>query len=545
MAATGNVSLGNDSLQNYSSSNRSMDNLSAMDISTGNTSRNNRSTNNTSNDSFSEMVNGYAVKGTTTNAGEVNDILSQKGLAGSSIAEKLEQSGAFTGQLKATTRKGGLGTYNIAPRTANEGSVVNGMHTSATFSKKGPGGQLEVGTVISNRLGQGAKSVSENFNSGGVYSERLTAGEAKQQGLPGAGDYTFSETPGGQLVATRGNTGAVVSGVTLGGYAGTTTYGLNSKTGKYSPIYTTGNKGRKLNKDNIKNSTLERFDKSLKGYENLTEGLNKGEFGTTTNDYLGYTNISAGTQWSLGNGAKFGNALKNSANAYTLDPHSFNEKNLKDNIGKIAATGGFSTVNNTRQAGQDVVGGITEYLKKSKGLNKKWSDMKQAQQQYAVEAFLEAGAEGLGPFAVDKAGVKVTAKGAYTKMKEWSAAHPNDTVVDFFKANMQNKFNKIAQLPSSTRRQAFTNLALKESQGAHTILKQYGLKNSDSSISKSGIIHKKDTPSTSNGVPVYKSTRQIKPGSEGIVNGKEYYENMKGVTTEIKNKEGKTVDIPE
>ena len=47
------------------------------------------------------------------------------------------------------------------------------------------------------------------------------------------------------------------------------------------------------------------------------------------------------------------------------------------------------------------------------------------------------------------------------------------------------------------------------------------------------------------GVPMYKSIGQIKPGGSGYVKGREYYEDMKGSVEEIKNKKGKTVDIPE
>ena len=40
-------------------------------------------------------------------------------------------------------------------------------------------------------------------------------------------------------------------------------------------------------------------------------------------------------------------------------------------------------------------------------------------------------------------------------------------------------------------------------------------------------------------------TYQIKPGGTGYVKGREYYENMKWSVDEIKNRKGKSVDIPE
>ena len=313
--------------------------------------------------------------------------------------------------------------------------------------------------------------------------------------------------------------------------------------------------GLNKTRNNKINSNFERFKKSLKGYENLTEGLTLGKYGNYTTRTNGFTNENLGntennfgtantfgTSWNLGNGAKYGNSLENASMAYAVNPNSADAKQLTTTIGRIGTQGAFSTPNNTITAGQRAVAGITSYMKKNKGLNKKWDSMSKLDQGVALEAYANAGiSDGFG----SDAGVKVSAKTSYNHALTWMKAHPNDTMVDFYKANMQKGYNSIAtntKLTPQQKQAEFTKLTVQNAKGAHAIMRQYGL-NGSTGNNNSGSVSKK--AATPNSAPVYKNLSQIKPGGYGVIKGREYYENYKGSVEEIKNKKGKTVDIPE
>ena len=295
-AASGNVNLGNDSMHNYSAANKSMDNLSAMDVSTGNTNRNNRSIGNVNKNGLSEIVDGSVINGKSTNPNEVTSIMSQNGLTESQKVGELAKSGSFTGSVTGQSGEG-LSTYNIANGVVTEQSTANGFNTSQVITK-GVGGKTVAGTAIKKGIGKPGQLISLNAGSSKTYTENLNAAQAKKMGLPGAGAYTFSKTANGQEVAVRGSNGAVVSGLTKNGYAGTTTSVLNPKTGKFGPVYTQGNKGIDFNKNNIKDKNYSRLYNKHTGY--------RGSSGYDQKNYYGVTENKYGPSYDYGNAATSG-----------------------------------------------------------------------------------------------------------------------------------------------------------------------------------------------------------------------------------------------
>lgn len=249
------------------------------------------------------------------------------------------------------------------------------------------------------------------------------------------------------------------------------------------------------------------------------------EKGTSNDYYLNSNNVYGGTRYHLGNNMNIGNSLENAATGDALTPNSFNNKNLDSKINAYAALGGLSTTNGVQAGGQAVTGGITRYLSKKAGLNKKWESMSQLQQEAAISAYAKAGFEMDG----NGAEVKVSTKTAYAHAMKWMNDHPNDTMVDYYKANMQKGFNSIAQMPKSQRKAAFTKFALSSAKGANAIMSKYGVK-SGGGISNGKTVGSQ--PKKKEGL-TYKSINQIKPGGVGDVKGSEYYKDRKGSVVDI------------
>ena len=264
----GNTSMHNfsgygDSAYNYSTYNGSGFNNSYSNDSSHNKSNYNDSSHNINSDSISTMIGGNAIKGTTSNAREVESIMSQNGLSESQKAEKLAKSGFFTGTVTGKSKQG-LSTYSIANRAIDEKSDFSGDNTAKTLINT-PGGPM-IGNVSSYGIGSNGKLVTADFKNGITRTETLNSAQAKELGLPGAGQYNISETASGQIEAVRATNGAIKTGVNADGFAGSTTYAYNSKTGKFTPVYTKGDIGSNLNTDNINNTTDERFNLKKNGH---------------------------------------------------------------------------------------------------------------------------------------------------------------------------------------------------------------------------------------------------------------------------------------
>ena len=489
-ASTGNLSLGNDSLDTFKANDVAAGNMSFRNKQIGNKQIGNTNIRNTQIGNTNEGSKTYA-----SNTGTGNDLL--MGVSAGALNSK-----NFHGAINDTG-----GQTNISGQVTRQGlsNMVNdGVLTSSALT--------ESREMLKDNPNAQVFSLTASGTTGGGFSTvNLKRGETAERTNTGKKTNTLSvaSTKSSEETVGQGGRGLLSKTTPLGSVAGDITGGTVTKKGGVTSLKglidrqglkkLTGKGGLYGNTAGAKaiqqylrkhphqktfgidaagnKAGLSNLEISKNRSSNFTSNGNQSDYwtltkGKSTNKYLNSSNVYEGKHKYFGNSMTIGNSLENAATGDALVPNSFNNKNLSSKINAYATLGGLSTPNGVQAAGQAVTNGITRYLKKSKGFNKSWHSMSKVQQDAAISAYAKAG------FEVDGNGaeVKVSTKTAYEHALQWMSNHPNDTMVDYYKANMQKGFNSIAQLPKSQRTAAFTKFALNSAKGANTIMGQHGLK---------------------------------------------------------------------
>jgi hypothetical protein len=301
-AASGNVNIGNTSMGNYGANKVS----SVRDVAYGDKGQQRFST---GPGGLKETLmdgkgNAYA---SSTKDGTVN------------ANERLNANGQVLSAITTTpygTQKTGRGGANISRQETLTGARqqnVAGMNMAGLTGEVTQTGSGKNAQVTGSSI-TGSKSAMENF-----------VKETNPSALPKLTNY-LKEHPDAKLSFTTAGGKMAQMGIVSGNNLDYKNL-MASQTGK---INTTDNltqyngglrynnstdvtTGLKATKNNIVNTNFERFKKSLKGYENLTKGLNKGEFGFVTdnfhdrkNSYYGH-NIDVPSQYgtSIGYGGLY------------------------------------------------------------------------------------------------------------------------------------------------------------------------------------------------------------------------------------------------
>lgn len=174
--------------------------------------------------------------------------------------------------------------HNLSAMDVSTGNTNKNNYSSGNINKNSVSESIDHGKATAKGIYKPGTDMS-NLNNESIseVASQMSSGTITEANPNGKG-HEILNVANGKILSGTINNGLATSGLFQRKgktFAGTKISRISPTTGKGGkPVFTQGTRGQNFNTENNINSSYSRFKKSLKGYENLTKELNKGEFGT-------------------------------------------------------------------------------------------------------------------------------------------------------------------------------------------------------------------------------------------------------------------------